>query len=71
MKLWNLIRLDVGKWDEYEGFVVRASTREQAKEYLPGGRLDEEPRYRYGKWRVIELKPGTKPGIVLSNFRAG
>jgi hypothetical protein len=71
MKLW-LVKLAEGArlhWDSYDALVIAAKTKAEALEVKPGG--DHWP----GKDGLTctylgKAKQGTKPGIILSDYKA-
>jgi len=69
MKLW-LLMVESCDWDEYNGFVVRAETEAQAREFANAA--CSNVRQTFDDWTCQELTADVvEPGIILSSFNAG
>lgn len=67
MKLWLLTRTDKIGYDEYVGFVIRASSHQQARKIA----REYEDRFSSPKWKVTAVKVDGKPGCILAAFNTG
>jgi hypothetical protein len=73
MKLWLLERTDAIGWDEFNSFVVRAETEDDARGVAAINAGDEGP----GIWRdpitatCVLLHRFGEAGVVLGSFCAG
>ena len=74
MKLWILKRLDSGWYDEAFGFVLKAETEQDARNWANLEKGDEDS----GTWlnskfsSCRELIPeGVEVGVILRDFKAG
>lgn len=80
LKIYKLERTDTVKYDEFEAFIVIASSEDDARSWHPEGEVKKDDD-RWPTWtndpskiNVVDLgiaKPGSKPGVVLTNFNAG
>jgi hypothetical protein len=75
VKLWHLRRTDKVDYDEYDSFVVRAETEQEARELL----INEHARDNYfNPWTRVhadvvcaELTMDGPTEIILGSFNAG
>ena len=73
MQLWLLKRLDHVSWDEFEGFVVRAKTRERARE-IASKKAGEEGEMTWLDALKTSCEPIEDVGeeeTILEAFNAG
>ena len=64
MKLWLVSRTDEVSYDEYDSFVIRAETLEEAVQIA-------QTEECHGHWSGEELTRKGKLGIILGSYNAG
>lgn len=69
MKLWLATRKDRIGYDEYDGFVVRAKSRQSALKIIKAE--EKETSSAYGIWKISVVKEEGTEEVVLEAFNTG